>query len=256
VQTFFPYTNAACQTSQWKPKEAHPEDSCDELGKPDASREDPGAEHDNDYVPSEEYRESVHSNYCKLCTLGPKPGTEGYTEWMEDHRPMRKIAMMQRKAPAKCFKPNEADDPEKQLGLTKGEELDGYRLLGVSCIEALSKALKAAGEPPAFWPHKPAFSKEIAREMVPLYNLLSQRDLLERCSRMKTQNSNDSFNTLVWKRCPQALLLPIRGISPYKQLQEDLCKVQEWSVINRLPLKTAKCSVMLVTTTRQPLLQT
>ncbi|KAG0431609.1 hypothetical protein HPB47_021621, partial [Ixodes persulcatus] len=49
----------------------------------------------------------------------------------------RKIAMMQRKAPAKYSEPNEPDDPEKQLGLTEGEELDGYRLLGVSCIQAL-----------------------------------------------------------------------------------------------------------------------
>lgn len=57
VQTFFPYTDAACQTNQWKPKEAHLEDSCDELGKPDASREDPRAKHDKDYVPSEEYQE-------------------------------------------------------------------------------------------------------------------------------------------------------------------------------------------------------
>ncbi|KAG0411634.1 hypothetical protein HPB47_011238 [Ixodes persulcatus] len=53
----------------------------------------------------------------------------------------RKIAMMQRKAPAKYSEPNEPDDPEKQLGLTEGEELDGYRLLGVSCIEALVSAL-------------------------------------------------------------------------------------------------------------------
>ncbi|KAG0411478.1 hypothetical protein HPB47_011395 [Ixodes persulcatus] len=140
----------------------------------------------------------------------------------------RKIAMMQRKAPAKYSEP---DDPEKQLGLTECEELDGYRLLGVACIEALRMyaglealkkakkglggkgkltnlkmkqltnyyacslkdnapdvtamqrgvfasllhsystdeeprhALEAAGEPPAFRPHKPAFSKEIAREM-------------------------------------------------------------------------------------------
>ncbi|KAG0422592.1 hypothetical protein HPB47_001598 [Ixodes persulcatus] len=54
----------------------------------------------------------------------------------------RKIAMMQRKAPAKCSERSEHDDPEKQLGLTEGEELDGYRLLGVSCIEALFASLK------------------------------------------------------------------------------------------------------------------
>ncbi|XP_040065676.1 uncharacterized protein LOC8030003 isoform X2 [Ixodes scapularis] len=56
VQTFFPRTNAACQTSQWKPKEADPGESCDELGEPD--REDPGVKDDKDYIPSEEYGES------------------------------------------------------------------------------------------------------------------------------------------------------------------------------------------------------
>ncbi|XP_042142691.1 uncharacterized protein LOC121833452 [Ixodes scapularis] len=56
AQTFFPCTDAACQTSQWRPKEADPGESCDELGEPD--REDPGAKDDKDYIPSEEYRES------------------------------------------------------------------------------------------------------------------------------------------------------------------------------------------------------
>lgn len=55
AQTFFPCTDAACQTSQWKPKEADPGESCDELGEPD--REDPGAKDDKDYIPSEEYGE-------------------------------------------------------------------------------------------------------------------------------------------------------------------------------------------------------
>ncbi|KAG0423818.1 hypothetical protein HPB47_000428 [Ixodes persulcatus] len=39
----------------------------------------------------------------------------------------QKIAMMERKAPAECFEPN---DPEKQLGLTESEELNSYHLLG------------------------------------------------------------------------------------------------------------------------------
>lgn len=30
---------------------------------------------------------TVHSNYCQLCTQGPKPGIEWYMEWMEDPRP-------------------------------------------------------------------------------------------------------------------------------------------------------------------------
>lgn len=36
-----------------------------------------------------------------------------------------------------------------------------------------------------------------------LYNRLTQKDLLARCSCMKTQNASNYFNTLVQKRCPK-----------------------------------------------------
>ncbi|KAM7284806.1 hypothetical protein ISCGN_001900 [Ixodes scapularis] len=65
------------------------------------------------------------------------------------------------------------------------------------------KALEAAGEPTKPQPHRPAFSRDIAKELVPLYNRLSRRDLLERCARMGTQNNKESLNTLVWRRCPK-----------------------------------------------------
>ncbi|KAM7284353.1 hypothetical protein ISCGN_001447, partial [Ixodes scapularis] len=65
------------------------------------------------------------------------------------------------------------------------------------------KALEAAGEPTKPQPHRPAFSRDIAKELVPLYNRLSRQDLLERCARMGTQNNNESFNALVWRRCPK-----------------------------------------------------
>lgn len=64
-------------------------------------------------------------------------------------------------------------------------------------------ALEAAGKPSRPQPHHPAFSREIAKELVPLYNRLSRKELLERCARMKTQNANESYNSLVWRRCPK-----------------------------------------------------
>ncbi|KAG0444232.1 hypothetical protein HPB47_014022 [Ixodes persulcatus] len=65
------------------------------------------------------------------------------------------------------------------------------------------KALVAAGKPSAPRPHRPAFSRDIAKELVPLYNRLSDKTLLARCCRMRTQNANESYNALVWKRCPK-----------------------------------------------------
>lgn len=257
---------------------------------------------------------SVHSNYCQLCTQGPKPGTEGYTEWMEDHRPNCQknfngsAGAMEVEAATVIFGRSVekhgmqyttmlCDGDSKAFSKVAGLELYNKEINKEDCVnhvakrmyaglEALkkakkglggkgkltnlkmkqltnyyacslkdnapdvtamqrgvfasllhsystdeeprhvgcptgtdswchynrSKALEAAGEPPAFRPHKPAFSKEIAREMVPLYNRLSQRDLLERCSRMKTQNNNESFNALVWKRCPKVEFASLKTV--------------------------------------------
>ncbi|KAG0418128.1 hypothetical protein HPB47_005103 [Ixodes persulcatus] len=73
-----------------------------------------------------------------------------------------------------------------------------------AATRAASNVMKeAARMPSSAKPHRPAFSKEVAKEVVPLYNRLAQKELLARCARMKTQNANESFNALVCKRCPK-----------------------------------------------------
>lgn len=47
------------------------------------------------------------------------------------------------------------------------------------------------------------FTREIAKELVSLYNRLLDKTLLGSCCRMKTQNANESFNALIWRRCPK-----------------------------------------------------
>ncbi|KAM7314292.1 hypothetical protein ISCGN_004077, partial [Ixodes scapularis] len=74
------------------------------------------------------------------------------------------------------------------------------------------KALEAAGKPSTPRPHRPAFSKDVARELVPVYNRLSRKELLLRCSRMMTQNANESFNALIWKRCPKTEFASLRTV--------------------------------------------
>ncbi|KAM7304478.1 hypothetical protein ISCGN_014378 [Ixodes scapularis] len=79
---------------------------------------------------------------------------------------------------------------------------------------------KQAGEPSKSQPHHPAFSREIVKELVPLYNRLSKtsrKELLERCAGMKTQNANESYNALVWRRCPKdGLCVPENGRNSYR----------------------------------------
>lgn len=52
-------------------------------------------------------------------------------------------------------------------------------------------------------PHKPELSVEIGERLMPLYERLCDPDLLARCSRMATQNANESFNAQVWRRAPK-----------------------------------------------------
>jgi hypothetical protein len=49
--------------------------------------------------------------------------------------------------------------------------------------------------------HTPTLTKEVAEHLLPAYERLTKEDLLKRCSRMKTQNSNECFNAQIWRRC-------------------------------------------------------
>ena len=44
---------------------------------------------------------------------------------------------------------------------------------------------------------------EIGKQLVPLFQRLSDIELLKRCSRNKTQNPNESFHKAIWKICPK-----------------------------------------------------
>ena len=51
--------------------------------------------------------------------------------------------------------------------------------------------------------HKPTYKHSIIPLIYPVIMRLTDKDLLARCARMKTQNANESFNSLVWKRAPK-----------------------------------------------------
>ena len=62
------------------------------------------------------------------------------------------------------------------------------------------RAVAKGEEPPK---HQPSFKHDILPVIYPIILRLIDRDLLKRCSRMKTQNANESFNAAVWRRCPK-----------------------------------------------------
>lgn len=53
--------------------------------------------------------------------------------------------------------------------------------------------------------HPAPLHSDVAKHILPLYTDLSRKDLLERCLGGYTQNSNESFNSAVWKLCPKHL---------------------------------------------------
>lgn len=50
---------------------------------------------------------------------------------------------------------------------------------------------------------KPDLPKEMLEKLLPVYERLSSKELLDRCSRCGTQNANESLNGNIWRKCPK-----------------------------------------------------
>ena len=61
-------------------------------------------------------------------------------------------------------------------------------------------------------PHTPTMRRDIAEALLHVYERLSNAALLERCSRMRTQNANECFNAQVWRRCPKTEPTSLRTV--------------------------------------------
>ncbi|XP_075732280.1 uncharacterized protein LOC119186949 [Rhipicephalus microplus] len=62
-------------------------------------------------------------------------------------------------------------------------------------------AAKAKGEPDPR--HAYNLPKDVAEALLPVYTRLSERALLQRCERGKTQNSNKSLHSVIWSLAPK-----------------------------------------------------
>ena len=54
---------------------------------------------------------------------------------------------------------------------------------------------------------------DIGKQLVPIFQRLSDKDLLMRCSRNKTQNQSESFHNIIWKICPKTVFAGLRTVS-------------------------------------------
>ena len=63
-----------------------------------------------------------------------------------------------------------------------------------------NRALADNEEPPKRTPKLP---KDLAPFIKPVFTELSKREMLEECVLGATQNQNESFNIIIWSRCPK-----------------------------------------------------
>lgn len=58
--------------------------------------------------------------------------------------------------------------------------------------------------------HKCVLKPQYGKQLIPVYKRLSDKKLLERCIDMKTTNSNECFNGLIWRRVPKHLTTSVQ----------------------------------------------
>ncbi|CAN8029871.1 unnamed protein product [Ixodes persulcatus] len=123
----------------------------------------------------------------KLTNVMMRKLTNYYATALKDNAP--DVTKMQKGVYASLLHSYSTDEAPRHTACPSGE--DSW------CHYNRHNALVAAGKPSVQRPHRPAFTRDIAKELVPIYNRLSDRSLLQRCCRMKTQNANESFNALI-----------------------------------------------------------
>ena len=77
---------------------------------------------------------------------------------------------------------------------------------------------------------------EIGKMLVPIFQRLSDKDLLKRCARNKTLNPNEFFHNIIWKICPKTIFVGKRTVtlaacqfSMGLSFQNVLCRIMNLS---------------------------
>lgn len=67
-----------------------------------------------------------------------------------------------------------------------------------------NRALAKGEDPPKHEGNRNTFLlPHVVAAVVPVYQRLASNELLERCTKGKTQNSNESVHSVIWKKCPK-----------------------------------------------------
>lgn len=63
-----------------------------------------------------------------------------------------------------------------------------------------------------FRKHTPTITADVGKLVFPIIKRLTEPELLQRCAKMGTQNANESFNSLIWLRCPKVEFASKRSV--------------------------------------------
>ncbi|XP_046339365.2 uncharacterized protein LOC125381038 [Haliotis rufescens] len=104
-----------------------------------------------------------------------------------------------------------------------------------------NRALANDLEPPAHADNIRHFlDAEIAEKMVPVYQRMSDENLLKRMVKGKTQNANECLHSVIWSRCPKTVFVGARRLhravaSAIASFNEGTCHITQ--VMNKLAIE-------------------
>ena len=82
---------------------------------------------------------------------------------------------------------------------------------GESSVCYHQRAIARGEDPKVPATHKP-LPKELGKRLIPIFQRLGQPELLKRCEKGKTQNANESFNNLLWAKCPKRVYVSLSTV--------------------------------------------
>ena len=106
------------------------------------------------------------------------------------------IEMMRKRIFATLFHYSSSDEHPKHVHCPPGDKSWCF----------WQRAVAHGKEPGTHKDHE-TLGVEIGKKMVPIFQRLTDEELLKRCSRKKTQNANESLHNLIWKLCPKAVFV-------------------------------------------------
>ena len=135
------------------------------------------------------------------------------------------ITLLKRRIFAILFHFSSSDEHPKHIHCPTGEKSWCF----------WQRAIATSKDPGSHKEHD-TLPSEIGKKLVPIFQRLSDENLLKRCMRTKTQNPNESLHSTIWKYCPKAIFvgrktmetavsLAVCRFSMGSSFQQTLCRI-------------------------------